>query len=121
MTSAAVTVRCEPCHHVRHDQCLGRQFCSCLICHKRAIIADAQDRAARGDRLMAELVAINTQRVFLATKIRSAPSRYFGGCHCGCGEAVYGSAFGAPKRYVNLSHRRHAEWLRFKARRQEAA
>ena len=117
----ANVIRCDACRHVRHDRCLGRQFCSCLTCWKREIIADARARAGRGDRLMAEMVAINTQRVFIATKARQAVSKYHGGCHCGCGEAVYGSSWGAPKRYVNATHKRHAEYVRDKARKKDAA
>lgn len=112
-----VVSKCAECARgIRHDRCPGRRFCCCLVCHKQAIMADAADRAAAGDRLMAEMVFLNTQRVYIATKARTAPSRYFGGCHCGCGEQVYGPAWGAPRRYVDATHKRRAAYRRARLR-----
>jgi hypothetical protein len=120
-TPAAVTLRCDACRHVRHDRCLGRQFCSCLTCHQPAILGEARARAARGDRLMAEMVALNVQRVYLATAIRKAEPRYFGGCWCGCGGQVWGLPHGAPRHYVDKVHQRRAQYQRDKARKKAAA
>ncbi len=104
--------RCDACRHVQHQRCIGRQFCACLICYRRVIMADARARAAAGDRLMAEMLAINTQRTYLADKARKAVARYYGGCHCGCGEQVWGVSWGAPRRYVNATHARRAQYQR---------
>jgi hypothetical protein len=122
-----IVVQCSDCARIRHSKCArtaGTGPCLCYQCHKRTIIADAEQALTSRD-LKRVTESLQLTLILLAQRIarepRDNPNPYPPReCACGCGRLVYSSARGgARKKYARTSCLNAAKQRRKRARKRE--
>lgn len=104
-----LVLRCAPCAHVEHHRCDGPAACCCSQCFGAQIIANARRRIDSANDTgqlrfaLAQVLALAIQKQSRRAKLSAAQPVSFGPCRCGCGQAVFGSPYGARKLYASRS------------------
>jgi hypothetical protein len=122
--SPSLIIRCAKCRIGYHgpDNCAGRDSgCKCMVCHGADLINEARRAYYEANTVQAlrialgNLLAVSIQRAQRARAIKIAEPVYSGKCACGCGQDVYGSPYGRPKRYASHAHVERASYRRRQA------